>query len=70
MQIPNCYDPIAQEEQRQADWDRYADKLPVCVLCRKKILPGTKVHTSGTGHICPSCFEELYENIEIVEDPE
>lgn len=68
MQIPDCYDPVAQEEHRQARWDRFAGKLPECALCRKKLLPGDKFHAAGCMAVCPSCVEELNENIEILEE--
>ncbi len=67
MEIPACYDPVAQEDCRQARWDCFAAKLPECTLCRKKLLPGDKFHTAGCMAVCPSCVEELNENIEIVE---
>ena len=68
MKIPNCYDPAEQEDHRQADWDRFADRLPVCALCQKKLFPGDKFHAAGCMCVCSPCVEELNENIEIVED--
>ena len=68
--IPNCYDSITQEEQRQAEWDEYVEKLPACTLCRRNLFPGQKFHTAGHLIVCASCVEELNENIETVEDPE
>ena len=68
--IPNCYDPITQEEQRQAEWDEYVEKLPACTLCRKNLFPGQKFHTAGNLIVCASCVPSLHENIENVEDPE
>ncbi len=67
-EIPNCYDPIHQAEQREAAWDRLIKDIPVCTLCRKQIFPGDKFHTAGCMPVCPSCVEELNENIEILED--
>lgn len=68
MGIPDCFDPVYQEEQRQAKWDRFIDKLPVCTLCRKLLLPGQKIHTASFMVVCSSCVEELNENVEIVEE--
>lgn len=68
MQIPNGYDPVVQEERRQAQWDRIAKNTPECVLCRKKLLPGDKFHAAGCMAVCSSCVEELNENIEISEE--
>ena len=68
MGIPDCYDPVHQAEQREAEWDRLVENLPVCTLCRKTIFPGGKLHTANCMVVCPSCVEELNENIEILED--
>ena len=68
MEIPDCYDPVRQEEERQADWDRFVEKLPVCTLCRKTILPGGRMHTAGLMVVCSSCVEELNDDYEIVEE--
>ena len=68
--IPDCYDPVYQAEQREAEWDTFAKKLPVCTVCRQKLSPGTKFHTASCVVVCASCLEELNENLEIVEDPE
>lgn len=68
MKIPDCYDPVAQEERRQARWDRLVEKLPTCALCRKKIFPGDKFHTTGCMPVCFSCVEELVDNVEILEE--
>lgn len=68
MKIPDCYDPVVQEERRQASWDKTVKSLPECSLCRKKIFPGEKFHTAGRMAVCPSCVGELNENIEILEE--
>ena len=68
MKLHDCYDPVVREERRQARWDRITSKTPDCVLCRKKLLPGDKFHTAGCMAVCPSCVEELNENIEILEE--
>ncbi len=67
-EIPNCYDPAHQAEQREAMWDGFVENLPVCTLCQKQIFPGGKVHTARYKVVCPSCVEELNENIEVLED--
>ena len=70
MRLPDCYDPVFQAQEREAEWDRFAANLPVCTLCRKKLLPGQKFHAACYMVVCPSCVEELNENYEFVEDPE
>lgn len=67
MQIPDCYDPVYQEERRQAQWDKYAEDLPVCTLCRRRLYPGDKFHTARFMVVCTSCTDELNENVDIVE---
>lgn len=65
--IPECYDPICQEERRQMEMDRMRGVLPCCALCRRTLYPGGKFYTARHQVVCPSCLEELEENEEIVE---
>lgn len=67
MNLPDCYDLAAQEDRRQAEWDEFADLLPVCTLCRRRLYPGDKFHTASHMVVCPSCVEELNENPDLVE---
>ena len=67
MLIPDCYDPAAQEDRRQKEWDEYADALPVCTLCHRRLYPGDKFHTASHMVVCPRCVEELQEDENIVE---
>ena len=68
-EIPNCYDPVHQAEQRETEWDRFVEKLPACTLCRERIFPGSKVHTAHFMVVCSSCVEILNDDYEILEDP-
>lgn len=68
--IPKCYDPAHQAERREAEWDRFVEKLPTCTLCRRKLFPGQKLHTASYMIVCDSCVEELNDDYEIVEEPE
>lgn len=68
MEIPDCYDPVVQEERRQVRWDRLADKLPVCTLCKTKLFLGDIFHTAGGKPVCSHCVDELHHNVEILED--
>lgn len=68
--IPDCYDPVRQEERRQKEWDAYVDQLPRCTLCGKPIFPGRKMYTARYQIVCSRCKEELEDNCEIVEEPE
>lgn len=67
MEIPDCYDPVYQEEHRQAELDKFLDSLPCCTLCNRTLYPGDKFHTASYMIVCPSCVEELNENKDIVE---
>lgn len=67
MVIPDCYDPQIQEDHRQRQWDEFADTLPVCTLCRRRLYPGDKFHTASFMVVCPRCLEELQENEDVVE---
>lgn len=46
-EVSDCYDPVRQEEQRQNAWDKFADTLPVCTLCHRRLYPGDKFHTAS-----------------------
>ena len=70
MTIPNCYDPVLQEERRQAKWDKLINSLPKCDACNARILTGQKFHTAGGLTICRDCMEVLKDNIDIVEESE
>lgn len=65
--IPDCYDPVYQEETRQAAWDEYADTLPTCHLCRRRLYPGDRFHVAHFFVVCTGCKEELDENEDVVE---
>lgn len=65
--LPDCYDPVLQEDRRQAEWDEYADTLPVCMACRRRLHPGDKFHTAGYIIVCPFCKADLDENEDVVE---
>lgn len=68
MEIHDCYDPVRQAERREAKWDRYLAKFPVCAICRKVILPGSKLHAARCATVCSSCMELLNDNCEIIEE--
>ena len=67
MNIPDDYDPIAQEEQRQKEWDTFVEDLPVCSCCGSSVYPGDHYHESRTTIVCSSCKAELDENERILE---
>lgn len=67
MLLPDCYDPACQEDQRQLEWDEFADTLPVCTLCRRRLYPGDRFHTASHEIVCQSCKLELDDNEDIVE---
>ena len=67
MNIPECYDPAFQEEQRQAEWDKFAEQLPTCAVCRRKVMPGERYHVAHCLAVCHNCKEELDESENIVE---
>lgn len=67
-EIPNCYDPVVQEERRQAKIDKFLKVLPHCTICESAIFPGTLYREAFRKPVCRFCFEELKNNIEIVPD--
>lgn len=67
MQIPDCYEAFQQDEARQEAWDMHLAKLPTCVICGKKIHNGQEVYESAGKSVCAYCFDDLAENVGIVE---
>lgn len=65
--LPDCYDPVYQEEARQRAWDETLARCPVCALCGRKILPDEVVHYTDRATVCIDCMDELVENEGIVE---
>lgn len=66
MDIPNCYDPVYQEERRQAEADRAISMRPVCACCRKSVIPGRPYYTLSIKKdlctICEDCKGDLEES--------
>lgn len=62
MEIPDCYDPVRQEEQRQKNWDDFVEDLPVCTLCGHSVYPGQRYNETRDSIVCSSCMEELIDN--------
>lgn len=74
MNLPDCYDPVYQAEQREADWDRYSSQFPRCSCCGERIFSGKNryelfVHNDCLT-ICEDCKDEMLESEYIVEDIE
>lgn len=64
--IPNCYDPVYQAERLALEQDNLMENTVCCNVCRRTMYPGDKIHAAQFFVVCPSCFEELGENIETV----
>lgn len=68
--IPACYDPVSQEERRQAQYDRYAASLPTCARCGFPIQSPLLLHIESHGeYFCKSCVDamtEFNENLEVL----
>lgn len=72
MEIPNCYDPVYQEERRQAEADRRAECFPTCGCCGHKIYPHEKFWVllviKDELIVCEDCRTEMEDSVCIVED--
>lgn len=72
MDIPDCYDPVEQEERRQAAMDRRASHFPICSCCGARIYPGGQFYELDVGKdaliVCEECASEMMDNPCIVED--
>lgn len=71
MDIPNCYDPVYQEERRQAEADRAISLRPVCACCCKPVILGRPFYTLAVQKelctICEDCKDVLDESEQILE---
>jgi len=58
------------EERRQAEWDKYLDRLPKCSVCDSPIYPGRKLYRVPVGKqeiiFCESCQWHILDCQEIV----
>lgn len=72
MEIPDCYDPVFQEERRQAQWDREAQWPPKCGCCGEVLFPGRhyfEMDVMGdTLIVCDECKDRMEDSEVIVED--
>lgn len=66
MDIPNCYDPVFQEERRQLQADLAASQRPVCDCCFRPVRSGSPYYTLSVRKvrltICEDCKEDLDES--------
>lgn len=71
MRIPDCYDPVFQEERRQAAFDRRAEGYPVCGCCFRRICPGGRYYELSVGgqpvKVCAGCKGVMEINQGLVE---
>lgn len=65
MEIPNCYDPVYQEERREAEADRRTAMLSRCCLCDRVIRAGSPYRECLCRCVCEECFEELTDTVRI-----
>ena len=65
--IPGCYDPVYQAERLAMEQDKLMENTVQCTICRRTLYPGDKCHVAYHAVVCPSCLEELSENMEDVE---
>ena len=66
--IPDCYDPVRQEENRQAMADKLWKSLPKCIICGSAIFPGAVYTEAYNKPVCNDCFELLESNFDVVPD--
>lgn len=72
MNIPDCYDPVFQEDRRQAEWDKAVQWYPKCGCCGDVLLPGRRYFEldvlGNTLIVCDGCKGVMEINEVIVED--
>lgn len=65
--LPDCYDPVRQEEDRQTQEDRFVEDLPVCSCCGRSVYPGDVYYEHRSIIVCSGCKIELEENERILD---
>lgn len=68
MALPDCYDPVGQEERRQQVWDRFARRLPVCSCCAHTIYPGDRFYERSGIILCADCKVDLDDSERVLEE--
>lgn len=68
MKLPDCYDPAAQEDRRQAEHDAKCEAFPRCDECGGSLYPHD-TYTEIGGHLyCEKCISDnthLVDNLEV-----
>lgn len=65
--MPDFYDPVYQEEQRQREWDEIAEDIPVCSCCGRQVHPNDKFYEVGQIVLCFDCKVDLDESERILD---
>lgn len=65
--IPDCYDPVFQEERRQYEADRREAMRLFCDCCGREIAGGKRFYPielrKSTINLCGDCMDEVTECI-------
>lgn len=68
MNIPECYEPWRQEEDRQAELEKYFSRFPVCARCGERITDSKLIYIiEHDEHYHLSCIEAMEEFNEAAE---
>ena len=68
MQIPDSYDPITQEDRRQAEHDTACEAFPHCDECGGSLYPYDTYTELGERLYCEKCVKHnthLVDNLEV-----
>ena len=68
MPIPDCYDPIAQEDRRQVEYDAKCEVFPRCDECGGSLYPHDTYTELGGKLYCEKCVSDntrLVDNLEV-----
>lgn len=60
MDIPNCYDPVVQEEDRQLAYTAKRMRMPRCLCCNEHIWTEKYLDLSAfglNGYACEECVK-------------
>lgn len=62
MEIPECYEPWRQADAREAKWDSYLSRFPVCERCGAPIMDSKLIYIEKHDEFYHlSCIEAMEE---------
>jgi hypothetical protein len=66
--LPDCYDPVYQENRRQEKWDKHCEDFPHCCECGNSVYPYDTYTQIGEFIFCEKCVSKGTHSIDELEE--